>query len=224
MKNKRFSVIIPVYKVEKYIKQCIESVINQTFTDFEAIFVDSAKHIGGYDMEHYEGVGALPDYNQAQYIFHEIRSRSNCKSVCFAGEKSTDDFERYQNMGFITGDNFYAVRELSEQLKYNRIYSPGVEVENDNYYGGMTYEQRLNRINTALFGFYLASDKLPSFMQMNDLFPLSESANTHGIMLHNPNYSKDGSELSHFKNIFANEDGRFYNHKVGELFAHALCL
>lgn len=35
-----FSIIIPVYKVEKYIKQCIESVINQTYTDFEAIFVD----------------------------------------------------------------------------------------------------------------------------------------------------------------------------------------
>lgn len=40
MKNKRFSIIIPVYKVEKYIKQCVESIINQTFTDFEAIFVD----------------------------------------------------------------------------------------------------------------------------------------------------------------------------------------
>ncbi|MBR1681151.1 glycosyltransferase [bacterium] len=30
MKNKRFSIIIPVYKVEKYIKQCVESIINQT--------------------------------------------------------------------------------------------------------------------------------------------------------------------------------------------------
>lgn len=35
-----FSIIIPVYKVEKYIKKCVESVINQTFSDFEAIFVD----------------------------------------------------------------------------------------------------------------------------------------------------------------------------------------
>lgn len=36
----KFSIIIPVYKVEKYIKQCTESVLNQTFSDFEAIFVD----------------------------------------------------------------------------------------------------------------------------------------------------------------------------------------
>jgi glycosyltransferase involved in cell wall biosynthesis len=35
-----FSIIIPVYKVEKYLSQCIESVINQSFADFEIILVD----------------------------------------------------------------------------------------------------------------------------------------------------------------------------------------
>lgn len=34
------SMIVPVYQVEKYIAQCIESVINQTFQDFELILVD----------------------------------------------------------------------------------------------------------------------------------------------------------------------------------------
>lgn len=34
------SVIIPVYKCEKYLVQCIESVLNQTFQDFELILVD----------------------------------------------------------------------------------------------------------------------------------------------------------------------------------------
>lgn len=34
------SVIIPVYKVEKYLARCIDSVISQTFTDFELILVD----------------------------------------------------------------------------------------------------------------------------------------------------------------------------------------
>ena len=34
------SVIIPIYKVEKYINRCIDSIINQTFTDFELILVD----------------------------------------------------------------------------------------------------------------------------------------------------------------------------------------
>ena len=35
-----FSVVVPVYKVEKYIRQCIDSILNQTFTDFEVIFVE----------------------------------------------------------------------------------------------------------------------------------------------------------------------------------------
>lgn len=34
------SMIVPVYQVEKYIAQCIESVLNQTFKDFELILID----------------------------------------------------------------------------------------------------------------------------------------------------------------------------------------
>lgn len=35
-----FSVIIPVYGVEKYIRSCIDSVLKQSFDDFELILVD----------------------------------------------------------------------------------------------------------------------------------------------------------------------------------------
>lgn len=31
------SVIVPVYRVEKYLPACIDSILNQTFTDFELI-------------------------------------------------------------------------------------------------------------------------------------------------------------------------------------------
>lgn len=36
------SVIIPVYNTAKYLKQCIESVLNQTYKDFEIILVNDA--------------------------------------------------------------------------------------------------------------------------------------------------------------------------------------
>ncbi len=35
-----FSVIVPVYNVEEYLPACIESVLGQTFSDFELILVD----------------------------------------------------------------------------------------------------------------------------------------------------------------------------------------
>lgn len=35
-----FSVIIPVHNVEQYIEQCIQSLLNQTYQDFELIFID----------------------------------------------------------------------------------------------------------------------------------------------------------------------------------------
>ena len=33
----KISVIVPVYNVEKYLSVCIESVINQSFTDWEML-------------------------------------------------------------------------------------------------------------------------------------------------------------------------------------------
>lgn len=34
------SIIIPVYNAEKYIKQCFDSIVNQTYRDFEVIIID----------------------------------------------------------------------------------------------------------------------------------------------------------------------------------------
>lgn len=36
----KFSILIPVYNVERYLEQCLKSVINQTFDDYEVIIVD----------------------------------------------------------------------------------------------------------------------------------------------------------------------------------------
>ena len=40
MEKKKISVIIPVYKVEKFIHACVDSVLQQTYDNLEVILVD----------------------------------------------------------------------------------------------------------------------------------------------------------------------------------------
>lgn len=40
IENNLISIIVPVYKVEKYLDRCIESILNQTYSNFEVILVD----------------------------------------------------------------------------------------------------------------------------------------------------------------------------------------
>lgn len=38
--NQKVSVIVPVYNAEQNIRRCVESILNQTFTDFELLLID----------------------------------------------------------------------------------------------------------------------------------------------------------------------------------------
>ena len=52
------SVVVTIYNVEKYLKQCLDSILNQTFTDFEIqVLFFAAKH-GRLDEESLRQDGA----------------------------------------------------------------------------------------------------------------------------------------------------------------------
>lgn len=44
--NPKISIIIPIYKAEAYLRRCLDSVQNQTFTDWECILVDDGSPDG----------------------------------------------------------------------------------------------------------------------------------------------------------------------------------
>ena len=71
-KQKRFSIIIPVHNVQDYLEQCLDSVINQTFRDFDVIVVDdvstdSSREIARKYAEEYPQIIKL--------IEHEVNTR-----------------------------------------------------------------------------------------------------------------------------------------------------
>ncbi|MBQ8769519.1 MAG: glycosyltransferase family 2 protein, partial [Oscillospiraceae bacterium] len=41
-----FSVVVPVYNVENYLKECVDSILRQSFADFELILVDDGSKDG----------------------------------------------------------------------------------------------------------------------------------------------------------------------------------
>lgn len=53
----KLSVIVPVYNVEAYLPKCIESILNQTFCDYELLLVnDGSTDSSGDICRHYQQI------------------------------------------------------------------------------------------------------------------------------------------------------------------------
>ncbi len=70
----RISIVVPVYNAEKYISECIESVINQTANNWELILVDdgstdfSGKICDAYSEKYSNRVIAFHKENEGQFL------------------------------------------------------------------------------------------------------------------------------------------------------------
>ncbi len=210
--------------VEAFIIACCKGIE----LGFDGIFFDSLKHVGGYDWGHYAGVGAVPSYDQMAYILAEVRKRTGRSDISFSGEKAEGDSMRYKNMGVTAGASQMSVNSVDEvknsahSQAWCHDFAWGPVVSDDNDEGLICYSDRLNKINSSLFGYDSVEEKLPSFMQMHDLFPLNYSTNTHDLMMENRNFSTDGTPKSHYDNLFASGAvERKYRNQVSEKFAWA---
>lgn len=60
----KISIIVPVYNVEKYLSNCINSILNQTFKDFELILINDGSTDNSLDIcKHYKNIDNRIIYN-----------------------------------------------------------------------------------------------------------------------------------------------------------------
>ena len=83
----KFSILVPVYNVEQYFEQCLQSLLNQTYKDFEVILVDD----GSKDSS-----GEICDRYQAEYpdkikVIHQ-KNQGQLASRCNAIKAAVGDY------------------------------------------------------------------------------------------------------------------------------------
>lgn len=91
------SIIVPVYKVEKYLEKCVDSILAQTFTDFELILVDD----GSPDRS-----GAMCDeYAQKDSRVRVIHKENGGLS---SARNAGIDVAKGRYLGFVDSDDYIA--------------------------------------------------------------------------------------------------------------------
>lgn len=108
------SVIVPVYQVEQYLKQCLDSILNQTFRDIEVILVDDgSKDNSGKICDEY----ALKD-NRVKVIHQDNMGLSDARNSGM-NQMSGNYFM------FVDSDDY-----VSEQM-IEKLYTSALETDAD---------------------------------------------------------------------------------------------
>lgn len=113
------SVIVPVYKVEKYIKKCVDSILAQTFTDFELWLVDDGSP---------DNCGAICDaYAQKDSRVKVIHKKNGGLSDA---RNAALDVMHGEYVFFVDSDDWIAVDTL--EIMYAALKKTGAQVATGN--------------------------------------------------------------------------------------------
>lgn len=121
MEEKLISIIVPVYNVEKYLKECIDSVISQTYKNLEIILVDD----GSTDKS-----GEICDEyskkdSRIKVIHKENGGLSDARNVAL-------DIAKGEYIGFVDSDD-YVEKDMFETL-YKLAEEHNTEISSISFY------------------------------------------------------------------------------------------
>lgn len=113
--NIKVSVVIPVYNVEKYIRQCLESVINQTLKDIEIICIND----GSKDNT----LKILEEYSQKDSRIVLIDKENEGLS---AARNQGTELARGEYISYIDSDDWVDIHYLEELYNAAKKYNSDV--------------------------------------------------------------------------------------------------
>lgn len=149
MQDKKVGIVIPIYNVEKYLKECLDSVINQTYKNLEIILVND----GSTDSS----LNIAKEYAKNDPRFTIINKQNGGQSSArnvgieyFSGEYS---LEYYQNIDGleeynIKGNNPLQIYSILNQNKIDNI--PQIDylifLDSDDYWELECIEECISRM------------------------------------------------------------------------------
>ncbi len=110
-----FSIIIPVYNVAPYLKECLDSIINQTFKDFEVICVNDGSTDNSLEI--------LNEYAQKD---DRIKVYSQENQGSGVARNYGLDMAKGKYIAFVDPDDWIELNHL--ETLYNTFQKTGVEV------------------------------------------------------------------------------------------------
>lgn len=117
----KFSIILPVYNVENYIRECLDSLTNQTFSDFEAICINDGSTDNSLEV--------LNEYANKDYRFKVISQENQGQGVArnYAINIATGDY-----LLFVDPDDYIDLNTL--ELINNQFQQADVDIVHFDYY------------------------------------------------------------------------------------------
>ena len=107
LKALRFSIIIPVYNVEKYLGECIDSVLGQTFKDYEIILCDDGST---------DGSGKICDFYRDSCSNGTVRVLHDINAGAAIARNRGIDAARGEYILFLDSDDFYIENTFLQML------------------------------------------------------------------------------------------------------------
>lgn len=159
MENKKVSILVPVYGVEKYIERCVRSLFEQTYENIEYIFVDDCTKDKSIEILN-SVLAEYPDRKKQTKILHHDKNRGLSAARNTALDASTGDYLMHVDSDdYLRKDAIsLLVARINQKSSQVLIFSYSIVKSDGVYTVPLQVEDKVSLINNYL------SNRIPASM------------------------------------------------------------